>query len=79
MYLEPRRSYSFHCDGSQRIHYAIQTNEQAFVFVEMDRLRMWRIHIPADGEGYMVNTTLNHTAINGGTQPRIHLLINLLK
>lgn len=78
MYLEPRKSYSIHRDVSRRIHYAIETNPQANLLVEMDRFRMWKLHIPADGRGYKVNTTLPHTAINGGEVARIHLLINLI-
>lgn len=79
MYLPPRQSYSFHKDTEPRLHVAIVTNPAAFLMVDAGKSKMWRIHIPADGKVYNVDTTLMHTAINGGLQPRIHLVANILK
>lgn len=77
MFLEPRRSYSIHQDTEERIHFAIETNPQAILLVASDQHRMWRVHVPDDGMGYRINTRLPHSALNGGTEPRIHLLLNV--
>lgn len=77
MYMAPKKCYSFHCDDSERMHFAISTNSQSFLLVENNVMRAWKFHIPADSCGYIVNTRHFHTAFNGGTTPRIHLLVNL--
>jgi len=70
--LTPRTCYSVHRDATARYHVAITTSEHAlFIFVEQDRV----IRVPADGHGYFVDTREVHTAMNGGRDLRIHLVV----
>lgn len=69
----PRTAYSYHMDCEPRIHFALDTTDQAMLIVDDEVLR-----IPADGRGYWINTTLPHTAVNCATTKRIHLVIDLL-
>jgi len=72
MRLIPKRCYSTHYDFTGRYHLAIITSRHAhFVFVKDQKI----IHVPADGCLYYVNTTKMHTALNGDTEDRIHLVI----
>jgi len=72
MSLDPAVCYSIHRDQTPRYHIAIKTTPQArFVFTERQRI----VHIPADGRVYFVDTREEHTAFNGGTEPRIHLVV----
>lgn len=73
MYLPPFSCYSFHFDNTQRYHISLVTNESAFL-VFRDEIP---VHIPADGYVYSVDTRNDHTAINCGEQPRIHLVLSL--
>jgi len=71
MKLSPRECYTFHKDDNVRYHLAVRTNPKAFVAFEAG-LR----HIPADGRLYRVDTTVPHTALNGGGEDRIHVVIS---
>lgn len=81
--LEPRHSYTVHRDGrgrsNYRIHIPVQTNPDCYlqfydcepqdavtVSVTHHRLKL--------GRAYRVDTTDLHTAVNWGTEPRIHLV-----
>lgn len=71
MSLDPSICYSIHSDATPRYHIAVHTSEQArFVFVDLQRV----IHIPADGRVYFVDTRQRHTAFNGDSEPRLHLV-----
>ncbi|WP_327279580.1 hypothetical protein [Streptomyces sp. NBC_01205] len=74
MALTPRHCYSVHHDQTPRFHVAIETSKHApFVFV--DRNEVFRV--PADGNGYWVDTREEHTAMNGSEDQRIHLVVGL--
>ncbi|MGC4880051.1 hypothetical protein ACLQ26_27750 [Micromonospora sp. DT43] len=70
--LTPRTCYSVHRDDTARFHVAIETSEHAaFVFVEQDRV----FRVPADGDGYWLDTREVHTAMNGGRDLRLHIVV----
>jgi hypothetical protein len=69
--IQPRTCYSIHVDRTPRIHIAIDTHPQArFIFTTPPQLR----YIPADGGVWWVDTTKEHSAMNGSLKPRIHLV-----
>ncbi len=71
MRLSPKHCYSVHVDRTPRYHIALHTNPHArFIFTKENRV----YQIPADGNVYYANTVLEHTAMNGGTEDRIHLV-----
>lgn len=71
MVLHPRTCYSLHTDRTPRIHIAIDTHPQArFVFTTPPVLRF----IPSDGSVWLIDTTQEHTALNGSLKPRIHFV-----
>jgi hypothetical protein len=71
--LDPRNSLSYHRDPELRIHIPIITNPGAMVIVEN-----FATHMPADGSVYIMNTKKYHTAFNGGTSPRVHLVASVI-
>lgn len=72
MKMPPKKCYSIHVDETNRYHLALQTNYHArFIFTKAERI----YHIPADGNIYWVDTIQEHTAINGGKEDRIHLVM----
>jgi hypothetical protein len=71
--LNSRSSLSFHRDPEARIHIPIVTGPGALMVVDREAF-----HIPADGSVYHVDTTKYHTALNGGNEPRIHLVATIL-
>lgn len=73
MYLPPVSCYSFHFDITQRYHISLITNESAFLIFKNEI----PAHIPADGYVYHVDTRNDHTAVNSGGLPRIHLVFSL--
>lgn len=60
-----------HVDGdvSVRIHIPLETNPDAWIEVEGTRY-----HLPADGSGYLVNTSLYHRVGNHGESDRTHFV-----
>jgi hypothetical protein len=69
--IHPRTCYSIHSDRTPRIHIAIDTHPQArFIFTNPPVLQ----HIPADGHAWWVDTTKEHSAMNGSLKPRIHFV-----
>lgn len=73
--MHPRSCYSIHVDDNPRLHIAIKTHRQArFIFTNPPVLR----HIPADGHIWWVDTTQEHSAMNGSLEDRIHLVMCLV-
>lgn len=71
MVMTPGRQYSIHKDPSRRLHLPLTTNPEArFIFTE-ERLN---IHMPADGHIHVVDTRKMHTAVNNGSDVRIHIV-----
>ncbi|CAB4241908.1 Aspartyl/asparaginy/proline hydroxylase [uncultured Caudovirales phage] len=75
MTMQPRTCYSIHVDDNPRLHIAIKTTKQArFIFTEPPALQF----IPADSHIWWVDTTKEHSAMNGSMEPRIHLVMCLV-
>ena len=69
MKMKPKTCYYWHHDKTKRLHIPIQTHEHCFLLLDNDR-----IHPPADGTAYEVDTRLNHTALNCSKIDRIHIV-----
>ena len=71
--LKPGRCYSYHHDPTKRIHIPLVTNEKSFVIIDKEVL-----HLPADGNHYLVDTTQDHTALNAHRKKdRVHIVGSL--
>jgi hypothetical protein len=74
MKLKPKKCLSYHTDNDLRIHYAIHTDPACQMVIDSEVA-----HMPADGNGYLCNTRLFHTAFNGTHKlQRIHLVFGVL-
>ena len=71
MNLKSKTCYSYHQDYGKRFHIPIITNDNCF-FVIDDKIKRY----PADGNWYIIDTTLKHTAVNASREDRIHLVGN---
>jgi hypothetical protein len=71
--LDSRSSLSYHRDPENRLHIPIITNPGALMVVESRAY-----HMKADGSVYYMNTMKYHTALNGGNEPRVHLVATIL-
>ena len=71
--LDSRTSLSYHRDPEARLHIPIVTNPGALMIIDKEVH-----HMPADGSVYYVDTTKYHTALNGGDDPRVHLVATIL-
>ena len=68
--LHPNSCYSIHSDNNKRIHIPIVTDEKCWLIIDKEV-----IHLPADGNYYEIDTTKQHTALNGSrTTKRIHIV-----
>ena len=75
MTMHPRTCYSIHTDMNPRIHIAIKTHRQArFIFTVPPS----NTHLPADGSVWWIDTTKEHSAMNGSMEDRIHLVACLV-
>lgn len=64
---------SWHRDPEPRLHIPIVTNPGSLMIVDHHVT-----HLPADGSVYFTDTRRWHTALNGGLEPRIHLVAALV-
>ncbi len=69
---EPLTCNSWHRDPEPRLHIPIITNPGSLFVVNH-----YVTHLPADGSVYFTDTRGYHTAINGGEQPRVHIVAAL--
>ena len=69
MRMKPKSCYLWHNDLTQRLHIPIVTNEHCFLLLDNDR-----IHIPATGEAYVIDTRKMHTALNCSIYNRTHIV-----
>jgi hypothetical protein len=67
---KPRTTLSWHRDPEPRIHIPIITNPGAIMIINNHCT-----HMPADGSVYFTDTRGYHTAVNGGEEERVHLVI----
>jgi len=72
MLSKPKGCYSIHRDYSPRLHLPLVTNKQCN-FLITEPLTMF--HLPADGTTTWVDTTKQHTFMNGSTEQRLHLVM----
>lgn len=70
--LKPKTCYSVHRDNSIRYHFALHTNPECYMVFKNQGL----VHIPADGNCYATNTLLEHSAMNGSLEERVHLVFS---
>lgn len=64
--------YIFHKDITKKYHIAVETNKDCvFVFPENNEKL---VHVPADGQLYLLETRKPHTFVNGSTSRRIHVV-----
>lgn len=79
-YMAPGHSIKPHIDYnttySIRVHIPIITNQNALMCVKTNN-GIQKVHLPADGSVYFLNTGITHWAENNGTNGRIHLVISL--
>jgi hypothetical protein len=68
MKTSPRVCYYWHNDISPRLHIPIITNESNFLIVEDEVCHLTKGHL------WYVDTEKMHTALNGGTEDRFHLV-----
>lgn len=62
---------------SIRIHIAVETNEDSFLCARNWDGSIHKIHMPANGSCYFLNTGITHWAENNGNSPRTHLIVAL--
>jgi len=79
-YMAPGHSIKPHIDYnttySIRVHIPIVTNPDAVMYVK-SKGDTHKMHMPADGSAYFLNTGMVHWAENNGTEGRVHLVISL--
>jgi hypothetical protein len=77
MRLMPKTGLTVHADTSVRYHLVLKTNPTAYIahVFHAGNVSGLCFHIPADGYFYKVDTTKPHFVYNGGSDPRIHLVI----
>lgn len=73
MRVKSRTCYSVHVDTTKRIHIPLITNEQALMIFPSEKEI---VHLPIDNI-WLTDTTIQHTAMNGGLKDRYHLVASL--
>ena len=71
MIIQPKSCYSVHGDPTPRIHIPIVSNKSCWMIWPNNQVCR---RMPT-GIIYLADTTINHTFINGGDKPRIHLVM----
>lgn len=72
MRSEPKTCLTWHLDHHPRVHYPIQTAEGCLMVIH-DEVK----YLPQNTWWY-TNTTIKHTAFNGSSKHRIHLVATIL-
>lgn len=76
MRMSPKSTYSMHVDTYKRLHWALITHASCHLtFQHHNTFLGW--HIPADGYGYIADTTKLHSAVNPWDQYRYHLVMDI--
>lgn len=80
MRAPPRQGLTIHKDFEMRYHLVIKTNPSALFGERVNEGEVVAkcYHIPADGCFYKVDTLRDHFIYNGGTEDRIHLVLNVI-
>lgn len=71
MWLKYNSCYEFHVDSFKNLHIPIITNTDCFFVFKSGLIK----HLTHD-KAYLVDTTLEHTVVNGGNSWRLHLVGN---
>lgn len=80
MRLMTKTGLSVHFDTETRYHYVLDTNINSFFGEKTEgELAARCYHLPADNCFYHVDTTRKHFVYNGGWEPRIHLVLNVIE
>lgn len=72
MLLKPKTCLSWHTDTSKRLHYPIKTQKGCFMNVNGELNEMLQ------DNWYLIDTTVEHTAVNASKEDRIHLVACIL-
>lgn len=72
--MRGRTCYSVHRDFTKRVHIPLVTNPQALMIFPA---HSFVANLPANGTVYLTDTTVPHTAMNGGLMDRCHLVGSL--
>jgi hypothetical protein len=79
MRLMSKTGLSVHKDFEHRYHYVYDTNPNSFFGERLEGdVTAQCFHIPNDSHFYIVDTTREHFVYNGGWEPRIHLVMNVI-
>lgn len=70
MILWGKGCYSFHRDWTRRLHIPVITNSQSFLIYK-DAKEFFHLNT---GKAYIVDTTQTHSAMNGNTTWRVHIV-----
>lgn len=66
----------FHVDLTPVITIPIFTHWKCMFAWAKPKGLSYMVHLPADGNAYFLNTSINHTALNAGVPNRIHLTLH---
>lgn len=69
MKMKPKTCYYWHNDTTKRLHIPVITHEHCFLLLDNER-----VHLPADGSAYVIDTTKMHTALNCSKINRVHIV-----
>lgn len=69
IWLGSNTCYWFHKDKFPRVHFPIFTNEHAYFVFKNGSIEHLKV-----GYAYLVDTRLEHSAMNGADVPRLHLV-----
>ena len=72
MNSRPKTCLSWHEDQTPRLHYPIKTQSGCFMVIENESKHL------EQNQWYWTNTTVPHTAFNGSTEERLHLVVTVL-
>jgi hypothetical protein len=78
MRLLPKTGLTVHSDSSVRYHYVIETNEHSYIYHTSKNTGLIKTigyHLPNDSYFYKINTLQEHYVYNGGSVPRVHIVI----
>jgi hypothetical protein len=68
MLSHPKTNLSWHRDLTKRIHIPIYTNDNCFMIIDDNVIRL------PFGNTYLVDTVKHHTAVNASSSKRVHLV-----
>lgn len=71
--LPPLTVFTMHRDSAPRAHIVLSTNPDCFLMSGDAQTH----HVPADGNVYVFDTTLPHTALNASREDRVHITMAL--